>query len=278
MSKGLSGKRIVVGGSRKTEEMSKLIEKQGGTPIIRPLQGTVFLAEKELEPDLRKLIEEGADWVVFTTGAGVQALLDLAEKTGLQEDFLHTIRTANVAARGYKTIAALKKMGIQPVVVDEDGTNRGLVQSLQSTDFSGKRVMIQLHGEKAPVLTQFFQEQGALNILELLPYQHIPPKTETVHTLCREILQQEVDAVCFTTAIQVHSLFSFAKALGIHEELVKAFRGGVLPVAVGKVTAEALREEGMDRFIVPEKERMGAMIIELSRYYEQQSDQNKVNQ
>jgi len=277
LSKGLSGKRIVIGGSRKTEEMSTLIEKQGGTPIVRPLQGTVFKAEKEVEPDLRKFIDEGSDWTVFTTGAGVQTLLDLAEKIGIQEKFLHRIRTTNVAARGYKTIAALKKIGIQPVVVDEDGTTRGLIRALQGTDFSGKKVTIQLHGEKAPRLKQFFQDQGVSNILEILPYQHIPPKRETVDTLCREILQHDVDAVCFTTAIQVHSLFSFAKSQSLDEELVMAFRNTVLPVAVGKVTAEALQEEGIDRYLVPENERMGAMIIELSRYYQQQSEKVEDN-
>jgi uroporphyrinogen-III synthase len=277
LSKGLLGKRVAIGGSRKTEEMSTLIEKQGGTPIVRPLQGTVFRAEKEVEPDLRRFVDEGSDWTVFTTGSGIQTLLDLAEKIGIHEEFLHKIRTSNVAARGYKTIAALKKLGIQPVAVDEDGTARGLIRALKGTDFSGKKVMIQLHGEKAPLLKQFFQDQGVSDILELLPYQHIPPKQETVDTLCREILQQDVDAVCFTTAIQVHSLFSFAKSKRLDKELVKAFRETVLPVAVGKVTAEALQEEGIDRYLVPENERMGAMIIELSRYYQQQSEQVQNN-
>ncbi|MBE3570452.1 MAG: uroporphyrinogen-III synthase [Bacillales bacterium] len=278
MSKGLAGKRVVIGGSRKTEEMSTLIEKQGGTPIVRPLQGTtVFKAEKEVEPDLRRFVDEGSDWTVFTTGLGIQTLLDLAEKIGVQEEFIHKIRTSNVAARGYKTISALKKIGIQPIAVDEDGTTRGLIRALQGIDFSGKKVMIQLHGEKAPLLKQFFQDQGVSDILELLPYQHIPPKQETVDTVCREILHHEVDAVCFTTAIQVHSLFSFAKSQKLDEELVKAFHDTVLPVAVGKVTAEALRKEGIDRYLVPENERMGAMIIELSRYYQQQSEQVKNN-
>ena len=38
--------------------------------------------------------------------------------------------------------------------------------------------------------------------------------------------------------------------------------------AVGKVTAEALREEAIERIVVPEHERMGAMIIELAHYFE----------
>lgn len=53
MGKGLNGKRIAIGGSRKTEEITKLIEKQGGTAVVRSLQGTVYLAEDQIEPDVR---------------------------------------------------------------------------------------------------------------------------------------------------------------------------------------------------------------------------------
>jgi len=42
----------------------------------------------------------------------------------------------------------------------------------------------------------------------------------------------------------------------------------VLAAAVGKVTAEALREEGVERLLAPDLERMGAMIVELARFYE----------
>lgn len=38
MGKGLLGKRVAIGGSRKTEEISTIIEKQGGIPVIRPLK------------------------------------------------------------------------------------------------------------------------------------------------------------------------------------------------------------------------------------------------
>ena len=54
---------------------------------MRSLQGTVFLADKEVEPDLRKFVQEGADWVIFTTGIGTETLLNLAENLGLQISF-----------------------------------------------------------------------------------------------------------------------------------------------------------------------------------------------
>lgn len=266
MGKGLAGKRIAIGGSRKTEEISTLIEKQGGIPFLRPLQGTVFLAEKEVEPDLQTFVREGADWVIFTTGIGTETLLNLTETLGIKEQFLSIIHQTKVATRGHKTLSTLKKLGIKPVAVDGDGTTRGLIRSLENFDFSGKRVMVQLHGEPALTLIKFLEERGA-SVSRILPYQHIAPESEVVGKLCEELLNNELDAVCFTTAIQVRSLFDFAREKRCLTGILNSFQGDVLAVAVGKVTAEALMEEGVGRLLAPEHERMGAMIIELSRYY-----------
>jgi uroporphyrinogen-III synthase len=126
--------------------------------------------------------------------------------------------------------------------------------------------MVQLHGEKAPSLIKFLEEKGA-DVILILPYQHISPETETVATLCEELLQEKLDAICFTTAIQVRSLFNFAREKGCVDSLLKSINRHILAVAVGKVTAEALREEGVEKMRVPEHERMGAMVMELSRYY-----------
>lgn len=271
MEKGLSGKKIVIAGSRKIEEMSIIIEKQGGVPIHRPLQGTVFLAEQELEPELKKFIKKGADWTVFTTGIGLSTIVEVSEKIGVTKEFLSILHQSKVAARGYKTLAVLKRLGVTPIAVDDDGTNRGLVRALKDFDFQNKRVMVQLHGEKAPALISFLEAMGA-DVLQLLPYQHIPPQIDTVEMLIEEILSDKVDAICFTTGIQVRSLFEYARKTNHRAEIISSFKEKVLAVAVGKVTAEALSEEGIDRFLVPENERMGAMIIELSHYYQNQKE------
>ncbi|MCD8501481.1 MAG: uroporphyrinogen-III synthase, partial [Bacillaceae bacterium] len=76
-------------------------------------------------------------------------------------------------------------------------------------------------------------------------------------------LKREIDAICFTTAIQVRSLFNFAKEHPHFSEIVNAFDKDIKAVAVGKVTAEALRDYGIENYLAPEHERMGAMIIEL---------------
>ncbi len=268
---GLTGKKVVLAASRKLEEMSILVEKQGGIPIIRSLQGTVFLAEKEVEPTLKKLVAEKTDMIIFTTGIGLETLLEITEKLGIKEQFLEVITEADIASRGYKTFAALKKLELQPMAVDEDGTTEGLIQALQDYHFTAKKVAVQLHGDPAPRLINFLEESGA-QVLQILPYQHIAPEAGTVEKLCIEIAQKEVDAVCFTTAIQVRSLFDFARKNGYLEKVTKVFHEGVLAVAVGKVTAEALREEKITNYLAPELERMGAMIVELSKYYKEKSE------
>ncbi len=264
----LKGKKVVLAASRKLEEMSLLVEKQGGAPVVRSLQGTVFLAEKEVELPLRKVITEGVDVFIFTTGVGLDTLVNISKKIGVENQFLQTIENADVAARGYKTVAALKKIGINPIAVDEDGTTAGLIRALNDYDFEGKKVVVQLHGDRAPKLIGFLQCKGAI-VEQILPYQHIAPNEETVEMLCKEIIAREVQAVCFTTAIQVRSLFDFAKRNNYKERIDRAFQQDVLAVAVGKVTAEALREEGVVNCIAPQRERMGAMIIELSQHFKE---------
>ncbi|MBP1995552.1 uroporphyrinogen-III synthase [Paenibacillus eucommiae] len=267
MAGSLHGKRIVIAGSRKTVEMSTIIEKQGGIPIIRSLQGIVVLAEKEVEHDLRTFIDNGSDWVIFTTGIGLQALLDQSEQLGFDSTFLNKIKSSKVAIRGYKTLALLKKLGILPIAVDHDGTTEGLIQALESFDFTGQRVTVQLHGEPVPSLVDFLESKGAV-VRTILPYTHIPPENHVLELLCQEMAEGSVDAICFTTAVQVRYFFQYIRNNGSYQQIQELFATSVLAAAVGRVTAEAIREEGVSRVLVPQSERMGALIVELSRYYQ----------
>ncbi|WP_139997594.1 uroporphyrinogen-III synthase [Paenibacillus paridis] len=264
----LSGKRIVIAGSQKTQEMSMIIEKQGGLPRVRSLQGLTVFNENFIAEPLRKLAAEGADWVIMTTGLGAERMVQSSEALGFREALLASLSQAQIATRGYKTTAFLKKYGLQAAVNDEDGTVESLMKNLGTIDFRGARVWVQLHGEEAPELERFLQDKGALCVHTVLPYRHTPPEWSTLELLLSELEYGVVDAVCFTTAVQVRYLFSYALEQGRLEQLVDAFERKVFAVAVGKVTASALKEFGVQRIIVPEKERMGAMVIELLHFYE----------
>lgn len=264
--KRLEGKRIALAGKRKAEDLSKLVKNLGGIPLLRPAQGTVFLDDSNLENDVRHLVKGSYDWFILTTGIGTETLYKTAEKLGLAGEFIQAMTKAKVAARGYKTVNMLKRLGIAPEVRDDDGSTAGLVRALSTHDLIGAKVALQLHGDPAPKLVQYLEEQKA-EYKEILPYQHIPPEPEVLEQLLDEILSGKVDAVNFTSAPQGRFLFSFAKEKGVLYEVLDAFSKDVVAVAVGKVTAAALKEEGIERIIIPQEERMGSAIIALEHYY-----------
>lgn len=262
----LEGKRIAITGPRKTEELGRMVEKQGGIPLARPAQGTVFLDDEEAKAELSWTLGISFDWYIFTTGIGIETMMELSRQLGMEERFLEKLRSARIAARGYKAIGALKKLGLEPMVRDPDGTSAGLVREFASFSLRGQRVALQLHGDPSPTLVEMLRREGA-DYSEILPYRHIPPAEEDLERLVAEIIAGDVDAVLFTSGAQVRFPFQYAKRTGRLAALQEAFRQGTVATAVGKFTAECLREEGIVRIVVPQEERMGHMVQALGRYY-----------
>lgn len=263
----LSDKRIVFAGQRKAEEIKSIIENYGGTFLHRPAQGTVFLNDEQLEKDVRSIISGYFDWIILTTGMGAEALLKKAAEMDAEKPFLDELRRLSIGIRGYKTAKFLAGKDLEPAARDDDGSNDGLLRELSKHSFSGMKVALQLHGERAPKLIGFFKEQGA-ECVEIQPYLHVPPDEETMKSLVNEIIQKEVDAVYFTSKPQARFLMEYARRYGVAEQVIQAFSSDVIALAVGKVTAQSLKEEGISRLVVPDNERMGSAIVELGKYYE----------
>ncbi|ANF97001.1 uroporphyrinogen-III synthase [Paenibacillus bovis] len=271
MTKELEGKTIVITGSKIPEDMAEVIERRGGKARVRSLQGLVPADPAEIDKDVRQLTEQGADWIIFTTGIGYEAIYKSAERQGILPLFEERLQKAKVACRGYRTKAYLKKSGVHPVVSADDGTIANMIDKLNAFDFNGCQVWLQLHGELTSQLHDFISSEPGMKVQAVLPYRYQAPDREILAQLTDELLQHQVDAVSFTTQVQVNYLFDYAKEHGQQEALQDTFNHHVLAAAVGKVTADALREEGITRIVVPELERMGAMIVEIAHFFEEQS-------
>lgn len=266
----MAGKIVALAGARKSAEMATLVEKMGGTAWLLPAQGTVFLDDAELRKSLEQWLAAPPEWVILTTGMGLDAIFSVAEEAGVAERLLAVLQDSNIAARGYKTVNALKKRGLTPSVRDDDGSTTGLIRSFGETQLQGQRAILQLHGESAPELLAWLTERGA-DVTQVLPYKHIPPQEEHLEKLLHSIVTRELDAVTFTSRPQIHFLAAYAREKGQFDEMLEAFRDKVVAVAIGKVTAQAMREEGVEPRVIPEEERMGSMMVELGRYFADRS-------
>ncbi|MEK3854848.1 uroporphyrinogen-III synthase [Cytobacillus sp. FSL H8-0458] len=264
--KKLAGKKIALLGSRKIEEISKLLQNQGGAAVSRPSQGTVLLKDEKLQHHVEMLTECRFDWIIFTTGIGVETIYQTALEMNRSDALISSLQKANIAARGYKTANMLKNHDIMPAVRDDDGSMAGLIRGLSTHSLKGTKVALQLHGDPAPHLKQWLEDNQA-EYEEILPYTHIPPEEKVMNLLLSEILDGKLDSVFFTSTPQVRNLFSFARKKNAEEQLKTCFSDQTVALSVGKVTAQALHEEGIARVIFPEVERIGSAVIALTRFY-----------
>ncbi|TBH20822.1 uroporphyrinogen-III synthase [Thermus thermamylovorans] len=240
--------RIAYAGLRRKEEFKALAEKLGLTPLLFPVQATERVPVPEYQDHLRQL-KGGVDLFVATTGVGVRELMEGGRILGL--DLKGSLEKALRLARGAKAARALRDLGLPPHGVG-DGTTPSLLPLLPQ----GPGVAaLQLYGKPLPALEQVLEKRG-YRVLSLMPYRHLPD-IQGIRLLEKAILSHQVDAVAFVAAIQVEFLLEEAEDPGA---LRQTLNGEVRALAVGRVTADALREWGVRPFYVDEKERLGSTL------------------
>lgn len=263
--RALQGRKVVITASRKTEEMCTILYKLGATPVLYPTMSTMIHHDNQTEKTIEQFSSNGADWFLFTTGIGAERIFDVAKRINRGNAFLQGLQNCFIGARGYKTIQYIQQLGIQPHAKATDGTTQGLMAGMESFRLNQKNIFLQLAGAPSPSLIDWLKQREA-NVHTLLPYEHICVKPERMQPLVEEILHRQVDAITFTSSPQVVFLFDYVRNLGLLDEFLCACND-IAIAAVGKVTGETLREQGITRIIIPEQERMGAMLIALARHF-----------
>lgn len=212
-----------------------------------------------------------ADWLVLTTGIGTEALVAKAESLGMKEELLIFMSSAKIAARGYKTVNALRRLRIEPTLTAEDGTTDGLFRLLSDYPLPGAIIALQLYGDPSPKISNRLREAGA-ECIELLPYIHVMPDAGPIDELINRCITGDMDAVVFTSTAQARCVFHRARDTNKERGLLAAFESGVLCVAVGKVTADSLHDEGVVRVMYPEEERLGPALVGAGKWFQEQAD------
>ncbi|MBH0229460.1 uroporphyrinogen-III synthase [Halobacillus yeomjeoni] len=264
--KGLTNKRIAVAADRRADAIQNLIENMGGTSISFPSQGRQRLNEEVSRQNISDYLTQSYDWVILTTGIGARTLADSAYELGCQGAFIEKLNKDQLAIRGSKTIDWLKENELQPSFIAEDGTMENLLEKLkEKLDVNNNpHVFLQAYHQDDAKLKKDLEKLGCTVYLSK-PYSFEPPIEKTVLQLKKKIKEQTIDAVVFTSKTQVINVF---QDLGARASLTESFNDGVLAVAVGKVTAKELESHGIEYVLQPSKPKMGTMVVEMNRFYQ----------
>lgn len=269
---GFEGLRVLALESRRASEIAKLIATYGGQPIVAPSMREVPLeSNTEALAFAGKLLAGEFDMVVFLTGVGARALLNTVEKAYLRADYIAALQRTKVVARGPKPVAALREIGIIPVVTaPEPNTWRELLQALddagrapQELNLKGMRVAVQEYGASNPELLNGLRERGA-QVTRVPVYQWaLPDDVGPLRGAVTAISQSNVDVILFTTAVQAVHLFQIAAEMKLEEALKKGLNRAVV-ASIGPTTSEELERRGIRADLEPSHPKMGYLVKEAS--------------
>src|SRR5215475_3982698 len=126
------GMRVVAFESRMAAETARLIERNGGHPIVAPAMREVPLDDNPAALDLATRILAGQiDIAIFLTGVGVRALFQVMETRHQRPVLVAALGRIITVVRGPKPLAALRELGLQPTLeAPEPNTWRELLSAL----------------------------------------------------------------------------------------------------------------------------------------------------
>jgi uroporphyrinogen-III synthase len=255
------GLRVLSLESRRADEMSTLIRKQGGDPFVAQSMREVPLDNQEETFEFAESLLHGRlDGIVFLTGVGTRLLWRTMLTRHREAELKDALRRVTLIVRGPKPSAALRELGLVPTVqVPEPNTWRETLASMAARP--EKRLAVQEYGKSNTDLIEGLRAQGR----EVTPVRvygwDLPEDTAALRGAAARLAAGQVDVVLLTTSIQVVNLFRIAEEEGIAQQVREAFQSAFV-ASIGPATSETLEEYGLKADFEPSHPKMGILVNE----------------
>jgi uroporphyrinogen III methyltransferase/synthase len=245
----LSGKRVLVTRTRKqASELSRALAAAGAEPVELPALEIVRIADAAQVARCIELLRTSAyGWAIFTSANGVEMFFDDVAAAGLDARAFGRTR---VAAIGAGTAAALLRFGVRADLVPEEYVAESLAEELARRPLRGVRVLLPRAAGARETIVDALTTRGAI-VDELLLYEARVPKTTDAVALQR-LRAGEIDIATFASSSSVRNLIAM---LGDAEAL-----RGVTIAAIGPVTAQTLRECGLEVDVMAERHTINGLV------------------
>lgn len=265
-----NGLRVLSLESRRAKEVEKLIRTYGGEPIVVPSMREVGLESNQHVLEFAAKVLEGKyDLIIFMTGVGVRALVEIVQTRYDREEFLAALRKVKIAARGAKPSSALRELQIAVEVTSEEpSTWREMLQAIDGAfgnSLGDMHVAVQEYGASNPeLLTELSSRSRELTKVPVYQWA-LPEDLQPLRECVLGILSGMVDVVLFMTAVQIIHLFRVAEQMGVQEDLREALRKTVV-LSIGPTTSEELAHYGIEPDFEPSRPKMGFLVNEAAQY------------
>lgn len=266
MSGPLSGFRVGVTAARKADEQVELIRRRGAEVVWGPALSSDpnHVDGFALDAATVEVFSAPVDLFIATSGVGLKAWFTRAEETGVAEKLYDVLGDSEILARGPKSVGVLRRHGLREVWSAPTETFDDVIAHLRGRDLSGKRIVVQEHGQSLSMVAHALRRLGA-DAVVVTVYRVVGAESpERLFALIDELVGRRLDAVTFTAAPAVGALLDAATSMGVRDEVLAAFQADVLCCCVGPVTAAAAEFAGIPT-ITPERSRLASMVKALEQ-------------
>jgi uroporphyrinogen-III synthase len=264
MAHGFAGLRVAAFESRMAEEMSRLIERYGGQPLVAPsMQEIPLQNNSEVLEFGRRLFAGDVDMVILLTGVGTKAMVDVL----LTRDDLNRITSAlaqtTLVVRGPKPKAVLREFGLTPTIeVPEPNTWRDILDTLdRAHPANGLRIAVQEYGVTNTDFIEALRGRGA-QVTRVPVYRWtLPDDLAPLQRVLEAILEGQVDVLLITNAVQVdHALQVLAPTS--RQDQFRQTLSRVMVASIGPTATERLHSYGFPVDLEPSHPKMGILVKE----------------
>jgi uroporphyrinogen-III synthase len=261
---GFAGLTVAAFENRMAAEMTGLIERFGGRPMVTPALREVPLEDnREALQFGERLLAGQVDMLILMTGVGLETLVNVLKTAHPLDSVTEALGRITLVARGPKPAAVLKQLGLTPTLtVPEPNTWRDVLNALDAgSPVLGLRVAVQEYGATNAALMEELRERGAT--LSRVPVYRwaLPEDLDRLREALGNIAAGQVNVVLITNAVQVDHVMQVLTKDDRVDPFKQALKRMVV-ASVGPVVSERLRHYGWPVDIEPSHPKMGILVKE----------------
>lgn len=261
-----NGMTVAAFESRMATEITRLIERYGGRPLVAPVLREVQLEDNQAVQEFgSRLLAGRIDLLILLTGVGATTLFHLLKARYPWSSILTALQQTAIVARGPKPIAALKAVGLQATVtVPEPNTWVDLVSALdQYRSVRGLRIAVQEYGVSNPDLLRALEERDAEVFAVPIYKWALPEDLGPIRHALDEIIAGRVNMILITNAVQVDHVMQVLEQDGKVEALRAALEKMIV-ASIGPTASERLHHHAWPVDFEPSHPKMGILVKEVS--------------
>jgi uroporphyrinogen-III synthase len=260
----LKSKVVAILETRTGAHLGELIARRGGIPLLAPA------LEEVPDVDAQSIVNLLSEWrtdpygmVIFQTGVGTRALFQATDSLGLTEEFTQLLGPAIVVVRGPKPTGELNARRVRiDVRAPTPFTTDTVLGAIADITLDPAAVLVQRYGAANAQLRESLEARGA-RVREIATYRWaLPADTGPLEELLVALEASRVDAVVFTSAVQVQNLAAVAQLRGGSESLARSLRGLVV-ASIGPVCSRELRKYGITPSVEATPPKLGPLVAAL---------------